>query len=39
VTGGSGLEHDRYLSDGDLMEFTIDGIGTLRNRIVKPAHD
>lgn len=39
VTGGSGLEFDRYLSDGDLMEFTIDGIGTLRNRLVKPRHD
>jgi len=39
VTGGSGLEFDRYLADGDLMEFTIDGIGTLRNHIVKPRHD
>jgi 2-keto-4-pentenoate hydratase/2-oxohepta-3-ene-1,7-dioic acid hydratase in catechol pathway len=38
VTGGSGLERDIYLSDGDLMEFSIDGIGTLCNRIVKPAH-
>jgi 2-keto-4-pentenoate hydratase/2-oxohepta-3-ene-1,7-dioic acid hydratase in catechol pathway len=38
VTGGSGLERDIYLHDGDLMEFSIDGIGTLRNRIVKPTH-
>lgn len=38
VTNGSGLEHDRYLSDGDLMEFSIDGIGSLHNRIVKHAH-
>ncbi|WP_114240628.1 fumarylacetoacetate hydrolase family protein [Dyella sp. C9] len=39
VTGGSGLERDSYLSDGDLFEFSIDGIGTLRNRLVKPVDD
>ncbi len=31
VTGGSGLERDIYLSDGDDISLTIDGIGTLRN--------
>jgi 2-keto-4-pentenoate hydratase/2-oxohepta-3-ene-1,7-dioic acid hydratase in catechol pathway len=38
VTNGSGLERDRYLQDGDLIEMTIDGIGTLRNRLVKQPH-
>jgi 2-keto-4-pentenoate hydratase/2-oxohepta-3-ene-1,7-dioic acid hydratase in catechol pathway len=37
VTNGSGLERDRYLKDGDLIEMTIDGIGTLRNRLVRQA--
>jgi acylpyruvate hydrolase len=27
----------RYLRPGDLLETTIDGIGSLRNRIVPPA--
>ncbi len=35
VSNGSGLERDRYLKDGDLIEMTIDGIGTLRNRLVR----
>ncbi len=34
VTGGSGLELGRWLKPGDLVELTIEGIGTLRNRIV-----
>ena len=37
VTNGSGLERDRYLQDGDLIEMTIDGVGTLRNRLVRQA--
>ncbi len=35
VGTGCGLELNRFLSDGDLMELTIEGIGTLTNRIVK----
>jgi 2-keto-4-pentenoate hydratase/2-oxohepta-3-ene-1,7-dioic acid hydratase in catechol pathway len=33
TTGGSGLELDRWLKPGDVVEFEIEGIGTLRNRI------
>jgi 2-keto-4-pentenoate hydratase/2-oxohepta-3-ene-1,7-dioic acid hydratase in catechol pathway len=35
VGDGCGLEHDRFLSPGDLMELEIEGLGTLRNRLVK----
>lgn len=31
---GSGAELGRWLEPGDLMEFTVDGIGTLRNRVI-----
>jgi 2-keto-4-pentenoate hydratase/2-oxohepta-3-ene-1,7-dioic acid hydratase in catechol pathway len=33
VTGGSGLELDRWLKPGDLIEFEVEGIGILRNRV------
>jgi 2-keto-4-pentenoate hydratase/2-oxohepta-3-ene-1,7-dioic acid hydratase in catechol pathway len=33
TTGGSGLELDRWLKPGDVVEFEIEGIGVLRNRI------
>ena len=33
VTGGSGLELDRWLKPGDVVEFEIEGIGILRNRV------
>jgi 2-keto-4-pentenoate hydratase/2-oxohepta-3-ene-1,7-dioic acid hydratase in catechol pathway len=33
TTGGSGLELDRWLKPGDLVELEIEGIGVLRNRI------
>jgi 2-keto-4-pentenoate hydratase/2-oxohepta-3-ene-1,7-dioic acid hydratase in catechol pathway len=33
VTGGSGLEHDRWLQPGDLIEMEAPGIGCLRNRV------
>lgn len=33
TTGGSGLELDRWLAPGDVVEFEIEGIGKLRNRI------
>ena len=29
------LEHKRFLADGDVVELEIEGIGVLRNRIVK----
>jgi 2-keto-4-pentenoate hydratase/2-oxohepta-3-ene-1,7-dioic acid hydratase in catechol pathway len=33
TTGGSGLELDRWLKPGDVVELEIEGIGILRNRI------
>jgi 2-keto-4-pentenoate hydratase/2-oxohepta-3-ene-1,7-dioic acid hydratase in catechol pathway len=33
ATGGSGLELDRRLAPGDVVELEIEGIGVLRNRI------
>jgi 2-keto-4-pentenoate hydratase/2-oxohepta-3-ene-1,7-dioic acid hydratase in catechol pathway len=38
VPSGCGLEHNRYLSDGDTIELEVAGIGILKNRIVKPAN-
>ena len=35
VGGGCGLELDRFLADGDVVELEVTGIGVLRNRIVK----
>ena len=34
VGDGCGLEFDRYLSDGDVVELEIEKIGVLRNRLV-----
>lgn len=34
VGDGCGLEHDRYLADGDVVELEIEKIGVLRNRLV-----
>lgn len=33
VPGGCGLELDRWLSPGDVVELEIDGLGMLRNRV------
>jgi 2-keto-4-pentenoate hydratase/2-oxohepta-3-ene-1,7-dioic acid hydratase in catechol pathway len=33
ATGGSGLELDRRLEPGDVVELDVEGIGVLRNRI------
>ena len=33
ATRGSGLELDRWLQEGDVVELEIEGIGVLRNRI------
>lgn len=35
VGGGCGLELDRWVQPGDVMELTISKIGTLRNRVVR----
>ncbi len=35
VPWGCGLEHDLYLSDGDVVELEVTGIGALKNRVVK----
>ena len=34
VGTGCGFEHGRYLNDGDEVELRIEGIGSLRNRVV-----
>jgi 2-keto-4-pentenoate hydratase/2-oxohepta-3-ene-1,7-dioic acid hydratase in catechol pathway len=33
IGNGCGLEQDRYLRDGDVVEISVTGIGTLRNRV------
>ena len=33
--GGCGLDLDRWIAPGDVVELEIDGIGGLRNRVVK----
>ena len=33
ATGGSGVEQNRWLREGDLIEMEAEGIGTLRNRV------
>ena len=33
AAGGSGLELDRWLAEGDVVELEVEGIGVLRNRI------
>lgn len=36
VPTGCGLEHNRYLEEGDTIELEVEGIGVLANRILKP---
>ncbi len=36
VGGGRGLELGRWIQPGDVVELEIEGIGVLRNRVVKP---
>jgi 2-keto-4-pentenoate hydratase/2-oxohepta-3-ene-1,7-dioic acid hydratase in catechol pathway len=36
VTGGCGLELDRWVKPGDVIELEIDGIGKLVNTVVRP---
>jgi 2-keto-4-pentenoate hydratase/2-oxohepta-3-ene-1,7-dioic acid hydratase in catechol pathway len=33
VGGGTGMEINRFLKDGDLIELEVEGLGVLRNRI------
>ncbi|MBV9684604.1 MAG: fumarylacetoacetate hydrolase family protein, partial [Solirubrobacterales bacterium] len=33
AAGGSGLELDRWLQPGDLVELEVEGVGVLRNTI------
>lgn len=35
VGGGCGLELDRWLKPGDVVELEVEGIGVLRNRVVR----
>jgi 2-keto-4-pentenoate hydratase/2-oxohepta-3-ene-1,7-dioic acid hydratase in catechol pathway len=37
VGNGCGLEHFRFLTDGDVVELEFEGIGVLRNRVVRQA--
>lgn len=37
VTNGCGLELGRYLQPGDVVELEVEGIGVLRNRVVREA--
>jgi 2-keto-4-pentenoate hydratase/2-oxohepta-3-ene-1,7-dioic acid hydratase in catechol pathway len=36
VGGGSGVELDRYLKAGDVVELEVEGVGVLRNRVLAP---
>lgn len=35
VNDGCGLEHSRFLEDGDVVELEVEKIGILRNRVVR----
>ena len=37
VPTGCGIEHNRYLEDGDVIELEVGSIGVLTTRITKPA--
>ena len=39
VGTGCGLELDRWVKPGDVIELEIEKIGVLRNRVVRSAHD
>jgi len=38
VGNGSGLELDRWLKPGDVIELEVERLGVLRNRVVRPTH-
>ena len=33
--GGCGLDNDRWLQPGDVVELEVEGIGTLKNRVIR----
>jgi 2-keto-4-pentenoate hydratase/2-oxohepta-3-ene-1,7-dioic acid hydratase in catechol pathway len=35
VGGGCALENGRFLAPGDVIEFEVEGIGILRNTVVR----
>jgi 2-keto-4-pentenoate hydratase/2-oxohepta-3-ene-1,7-dioic acid hydratase in catechol pathway len=35
VGNGCGLEHGRWLKPGDVVELQVEGLGLLRNRVVR----
>jgi 2-keto-4-pentenoate hydratase/2-oxohepta-3-ene-1,7-dioic acid hydratase in catechol pathway len=35
VGNGCGLEHMRFLKSGDIVELEVEGIGILRNRVLR----
>ncbi len=37
VGNGCGLELDRWLQPGDMVELEVEHLGVLRNRVVRPA--
>jgi len=37
--GGCGLEIDRWLQPGDVVELEVEGLGMLPNRVVRRGHD
>ncbi len=37
VGTGCGLELDRWIAPGDVIELEIERIGVLRNRVVRPS--
>lgn len=39
VGRGCGLEHGRFLEDGDVVELEIEKIGVLSNRVFRASHD
>ena len=39
VGGGCGLELGRFLKPGDVIELEVEGLGTLRNRVVASRDD
>ena len=38
IEGGCGIEHMRFLQPGDVVELEVEGLGVLRNRLVRPDH-
>jgi len=38
VGWGCGLEHMRFLKDGDVVELEIEGIGSIKNRVVRNSY-